>query len=141
VLVEVLGDLNWIAVAVAAIVYFALGGVWFMPPVFGDRWMRAIDWDGTTEDSPGPAMYIGPLITCVIATIVLALLVHATGATTFAEGLELGLLTGIGLAGTVLFVTGYFDPKKPHPMTWFGIMLGYHGLGFVIAAVILSIWR
>ena len=32
---DALGDLNWLAVIVAAIAYFALGAIWFAPPVFG----------------------------------------------------------------------------------------------------------
>lgn len=32
---DVLGDLNWLAVVVAAIAYFALGALWYAPPVFG----------------------------------------------------------------------------------------------------------
>lgn len=52
----------------------------------------------------------------------------------------LGLVIGIGIAGAVLFVTGYFDPKKPKPMTWVAITGGYHLAGLLIASVVVSIW-
>lgn len=32
---DVLGDVNWLAVIVAAAAYFALGGLWYGQPVFG----------------------------------------------------------------------------------------------------------
>ena len=35
-----LGDLNWLAVLVAALVYFILGAIWYAPPIFGRAWMR-----------------------------------------------------------------------------------------------------
>ena len=31
--------INWLAVLVAAIAYFALGAIWFSRPVFGARWI------------------------------------------------------------------------------------------------------
>lgn len=52
----------------------------------------------------------------------------------------LGVVTGVGIAGAVLFVTGYFDPNKPKPMVWFAILASYHLLGLVIAAVIVTVW-
>jgi hypothetical protein len=40
------------------------------------------------------------------------LLSRATGASGIGEGVLLGLVTGVGIAGAVLFVTGYFNPKR-----------------------------
>jgi Protein of unknown function (DUF1761) len=136
----VLGELNWLAVVVAALAYFALGGLWYMPRVFGDIWARSIGWDATGEDGPGPAFYLGPFVTCALATIAVAMLARASDTDTFAEGVVLGLVTGVGVAGAVLLVTGYFDPKKPKPMAWFGVTAGYHLVGLLIAAVIVSVW-
>jgi hypothetical protein len=137
----VLADLNWLAVAVAALAYFGLGGLWFLPRVFGDIWTRSMGWDAAGDAQPGPAVYIGPLLTCLVATIAVAMLAEATGAETFGDGVVLGLVTGVGIAGAVLFVTGYFDPHKPKPMVWFGVTGAYHLVGLLIAAVIVSVWR
>jgi hypothetical protein len=136
-----LTDLNWLAVIVAALAYFALGGLWFIPRVFGDLWTRSMGWEPTEEDQPGAEVYLGPLVTCVVATIAVALLAEAVGAASVADGVVLGLVTGVGIAGSVLFVTGYFDPKKAHPMMWFGITGGYNAVGLLIAAIIVSVWR
>jgi hypothetical protein len=138
---DVLGDLNWLAVIVAAIAYYVLGAAWFARATFGKAWMRSIGWEMASSERLGPGVYIGPLITCLIATIAVGMLAAATGTDTAGQGLVLGLVAGVGVAGTVLFVTGVFDPKKPRPMTWFGITTGYHLVGLVIASVILSVWR
>jgi hypothetical protein len=67
--------------------------------------------------------------------------VAETSATdTVAEGIVLGLVAGVGISGAVLLVTGVFDPKKPEPMTWFGVTGGYHLVGLVIASVIVAAW-
>lgn len=138
---DVLGDLNWLAVIVGAIAYFALGGIWFAQATFGKIWMRAMGWNmSDDEPSPGPELYIGPFITCLVATIALAMLAKATGTDTLAEAIVLGLVTGVGIAAAVLFVVGVFDPKKPEPMTWFAVSGGYHLVGLLIASVIVSLW-
>lgn len=38
---DLLGDLNWLAVLVAALAYFAVGALWYAPPVFGKTWAAA----------------------------------------------------------------------------------------------------
>jgi hypothetical protein len=137
---RLLGDLNWLAVLVATLAYFGLGGVWFIPRVFGDVWTRSMGWEPAEDEQPGPAVYLGPLVTCLVATVTVAMLAQATGADSFGDGVVLGLAAGVGIAGAVLFVTGYFDPKKPRPMAWFGVTAGYHLVGLLLAAVIVSVW-
>jgi hypothetical protein len=137
---DVLGDLNWFAVIVAGLAYYALGAVWFTPATFGRAWQRSMGWEMSAEQRPGAAFYIGPLITCLIGAIAVGMLAEATGSNTFGEGIVLGLVAGLGIAGTVLFVTGVFDPKKPEPMTWVAIAGGYHLVGLLIAPVIVSVW-
>jgi hypothetical protein len=137
---DVLGDVNWLAIIVATLAYFALGGIWFARKVFGDIWTRSIGWDASTEESPGSAVYVGPLITCFVATLAIAMIAQAAGSDGVGDGIVLGIVAGLGIAGSVLFVTGYFDMTKQNPKTWFGVIGGYHLLGITIAAVILSVW-
>jgi hypothetical protein len=42
---DVLGDLNWLVVLVAAVAYFVLGALWYAPPVFGKVWAAAGGFD------------------------------------------------------------------------------------------------
>ena len=44
---ETFGDLNWLAVVVAAVAYFLLGGIWYAPPVMGNAWKKASGVDVT----------------------------------------------------------------------------------------------
>lgn len=138
---EVLGDVNWLATIVAALVYFALGALWYAPPVLGKAWMRAVEWSpDDDEENTSPAFYLMPLITCALTALALAMLAQATATDTFGEGLTLGLVVGIGVAAAVVFVTGVFDPKRRHLATWFGVTAGYHVVGITIAAVIVALW-
>ena len=38
---DILSDLNWLAVLVAALAYFAIGAVWYAPFLFGNAWAAA----------------------------------------------------------------------------------------------------
>lgn len=137
-----LGDLNWLAVIVAAVVYFALGAVWYTAKVLGTRWMKSIGWDPSAQDAPqmSGADYVVPFIGYVVITIAVGMLVVATGTDTFSEGIVLGLVLGVLFAGSLFYVTAKFEPTKPAPMSWFAITGSYHALGILISAVIVALW-
>lgn len=139
---DTLGELNWLAVIVAAVLYFGLGAVWYMPKVFGDRWMHSIGWDPGADGAPemSGADYAIPAIGYLVVVIGVAMLTVATGTDSVGEGIVLGLVLGVLLAASLFFVTAKFEPTKPDAMTWFAVTAGYHALGLLIASVILAIW-
>jgi uncharacterized protein DUF1761 len=137
----VLGDLNWLAVIVAAVAFFALGGLWYSNLLFGKQWTAAVGWEVPEGEKPPVTLYLVPLATCVVSTIAVAMVAAATGTDTFGEAIVLGLVAGLGLAGMALLVTGFFDPKKPKPLVWVAITSGYHLVGFLITAVIVALWQ
>jgi hypothetical protein len=138
---DVLSQLNWLAVIVAGVVYYAIGAAWFAPFLFGRAWQRSIGWD--TSQAP-PAMTATaialPLIAYVVAAIAVAMLAKATGSDDVSGAIVLGLVVAIGFAGSILAVTAAFDPMKPKPWTWFGISFGYHLVGLVVTAIIVCLW-
>ena len=135
-------DLNWLAVIVAALVWFALGAVWYMPKTFGSAWMRSIGWEPSPDEPrPGPSMYIAPLVAYLVASLALGMLTKATGTDTVSEGIVLGLVVAVGIVGSILFVTAVFDLMKPHAMLWLGITWAYHLVGAMLASVILAAWN
>ncbi len=139
---SVLGDVNWLAIIVAAVVYFGIGGLWYAPPVLGNAWMRAIGWKPAPDErTSNTTMYLAPLLTCLISSIAVAVLAEASGTNTFGEGLVLGLVVGVGIAAAVCFVTGFFDPKKPQPMVYAAITAGYHVVGLTVASAIIGAWN
>lgn len=139
---DLLGDLNWLAVLVAALAYFFLGAIWFAPPVFGKTWQRASGFRQPEGGSgPGAAAYVGPLITCLLSTIATAMIAVATGASSVSDGLVLGLVVGVGFGVAIVGTGAIFETEKPEKSTWFLINAGYHVVGLVLAAVILAVWE
>ena len=135
---DILGDLNWLAVLVATIAYFALGGIWYAEGVFGKAWQRA-GGIAVPEGTPGAKFYVIPFITCFIATVATAMIAVATGSTEISEGIILGLVVGIGYAATLTLLGSVFE-NRPEPMTWFWISALYHIVGLVIVGIIVTQW-
>jgi hypothetical protein len=137
---DTLSELNWIAVIIGTIAFFALGAVWYAPQVFGRAWQRASGIEIAEGQRPGVAFYVGPLATCFLSTVATAMLALATGTDTFGEAVVLGLVAGIGYAAAVAFVGGIFDPHKSQPQVWFAIFGGYQLVGLIIVATIVALW-
>ena len=138
---DVIGHLNWVAIVVAAIVYYAIGAAWFAPFAMGKVWQQSIGWD---PNRPAPGLtavtIVAPLIAYLFAAIATAMLAKATGTSDVVGGIILGVVVGVGYAGSILGVTAAFETTKPQPWTWFGVSYGYHLGGLVITAIIVSVW-
>jgi hypothetical protein len=137
---DTLGELNWLAVIVATVVYFALGALWYAPPVFGNTWMRSAGIVIQEGQRPGPAIYLTPLAAYFISVIATAMLAQATGSDTFAEGVVLGLVVGVGYAVVGTAVEATFG-NRPQNGAWFLITASYNLVGLLISAVIVTVWQ
>jgi hypothetical protein len=139
---DALGELNWLAIIVGALIYFALGALWYAPQFLGRRWQRSIGWDPErTQPQMSAAAYAVPLVAYLVMAVAIALLAAATSTDTLGEGIVLGLVVGIGLSLMHTMVDATFDPSKPEPWTWFAINGSYHALGVLIVAVVVSVWQ
>ncbi len=134
---ETLGDLNWLAVLVAAVAYFALGGVWYAERVFGGAYMRGIGFEAPPGWRPGPLLYVGPLAGAFVASVATALLARATGSDSLGEGLVLGVVVGVGYG---LVLAGIVALNQQRPGSVFAVFGTYHLVGLVLVSVIVSTW-
>ncbi len=129
-------DINWLAVALATIVYFLLGGLWFSPFVFGKFWEDAIGFDRPAGWKETKLYYIGPFLGCLSASVAIAILMQALDIHSITEAVILGLLAGLGFSAPVSFVNA-ITPKMSKPLLY-GLVTGtYHLLGIVIASVLI----
>lgn len=132
--------INYIAVLVASIAEFIIGGIWYMP-IFGKAWGEIHEVNKKTKDQQResqklmPAMLVVQLVLTFITTLVLAKLIVLLP---HYSVYELALLVWIGFfvptqIAAVLF--GNVDPK------WFVkksmIMAGGSLICLVVAAAIL----
>ncbi len=139
---DAFGSLNWLAIIVGAVAYFAIGAAWFSPVGFGRAWQRSIGWDPErTPPQMQATTYVIPLVAFLVMGIAIGLLTDATGTDTLGGGIVLGLVVAIGLAVMHTAVDATFDPNKPQPWLWLVINGGYHAVGLMILAILLAVWH
>lgn len=138
---DALGELNWLAVIVAAVIYFALGALWYSNVLFARPWQRSIGWDATQQPpQQNPLTYVVPGLAYLVMAVATGMIAKATESDTLADGIVLGLITGVGYALALSLVGAFFTPNSPQPMVLFAITGAYNLIGFLIMAVIISTW-
>jgi hypothetical protein len=129
------GDLNFLAVVVAAVAFFAVGAVWYSPVLFSRAWQAAA---GVNPEEPGrhpAAVFGGAFVSALVSTLVLA---HFIGRDAgLATGALAGLLAGGGLAAAPLVTTFLFENRPVRLMLIDG---GYHVVALTLAGAIIGAW-
>ncbi len=131
---------NWLAIAVAAVAYFVLGGLWYSKALFGNTWVKSTGIDMNKPDAKkGVAgvmamTFILEFVICIALAMLVYRMMLDGGVM---SGIKLGLLTGICFSALVIYIS-YLYQRKPTTLSL--IDGGYHVVGNVIAAVILCIW-
>ena len=134
---DYLADINWLAVLVAAVIYFALGAVWYSNALFGKGYRAALGVSEDAQGSPlGSALAIN-FVAWLVAAIGLALVIAATGTATLTDGLILGLVVGVGFVFTHMAVTLTYE-SRGYALLWISGL--YYVIGFAVMGAILAIW-
>lgn len=135
-ILDFFGDLNWLAVLVASIAWFAFSAVWYSIPPLSNAWQRAAKV--TPGEGPPLAMILIPtFIGYFVTTIVIALLVKGIGAVAWADGIALGVALGIGF-GVVGALVGQLYEQKGRS---YWLINGVNAIiAYSIVAVILTLW-
>jgi hypothetical protein len=130
---------NYFAVVVGAVVYWLLGALWY-GALFGKQWTALMGMTMEQAQQEGQAMapYIVALACNVVIAYVLALVCHASGATTVGKGASTGVLMWLGFVGTTTLTTYQFDHR---PLELWVINYGYALVGMMIMGGILGAWR
>lgn len=131
------GDLNWIAIVVAAVVFYAIGALWYSPVLFGNAWMslRGLTKEGMSK--PHPLLYVGSFLTALVSAIITAVAIQLAGAEGAVEGLLIGVLLGV-LAFVVVATNHIFENVK---LKLHLITIGYHVVGLIVTGLILGVWQ
>lgn len=131
-----LTGLNWLAILVATLVGFALGGIWY-GPIFGDAWLAAL---GKTADQiqPSATPFVISFFTSLVTAVVLAMFISALNISTLGGGITIGLLVGIGFIATAMASDSAFGDTG---LKLWLIQSGYRVLYSVLMGAILAVWR
>jgi hypothetical protein len=136
VLVDI-GSVNGWAVLVAAVVAYAIGAVWYAPPVFGNRWMAALGKSKEQLGDPAKLIVAQFFLTLVIASVLAAAVVRF-GAVTWIEGAAIGFVLSLGFVATSLLSDWMFCGFS---MKLYWMQIGYKVVHITVMGAILGAWR
>jgi len=133
--------LNWPAIAVAALAYFALGALWYSKVLFAKRWIAdlKIDVNDPNAKKGMGVMFGGSLVFMFVQSLAIAVIANRLeiiGAG-WMSGLKLGAVTGCCFCAAAVGVNYLYEKK---PLSLFFINAGYAIVGNIIAAVIICSW-
>ena len=133
--------INYLAVVVATVAAFALGGLWYSPLLFAKVWVNA---HGYTEEqvkamqkSAGKAYGVS-LICQLLIALAIAVLVGYVHLILCVQGLKLALLIWAGFAFPLGLMATMFTEKK---LTVFFIDTGYQLVYLLIMGAIITVWQ
>ena len=133
--------INYLAVVVAAGVYFMMGSVWYSG-LFGRAWLAELKKHNVTIHAPSTAQLRNKMIIAFvlnfITAVAVAWLVKMTESTTAMSGLMLGIVITIGFAATTIASMFNWEGRS---VKLFLIDIGYPALGIIASAILLSVWQ
>ncbi len=139
--------INWLAILVAGISAFVLGGIWYSPKLFGNAWMK--DNNLSMEDirkGNFAKIYGWAFILSLVASVNLGMFLadtppECTGIcanhTTLATGTLYGALAGVWVFCFVAII-GLFEHK---PSRLIFINGGYALAALALMGAIIGLWR
>lgn len=132
-----LSQLNHAAVAVAAIVAFSLGGLWYSPMLFARPWMQAC---GLTEEQTRAAPMARTFGLSILATWIMAynLAAFIGPKASLGFGLAAGLAAGVGWVAMSLGVIAAFEQRS---LKYWLINAGYQVVAYGVMGLILAAWK
>lgn len=132
-----MNQINWMAVLVAGISAFVVGGIWYSPGLFGNAWMKENNLDAQTIKQSSKGRTFGwAFVLALVMSANLAMFL-ADAKTDMVWGITAGFLAGVwvfcGLA-----ITAMFELR-----TWRYVFIngGYQLLALALMGAIIGVWR
>lgn len=130
-------NLNWLAVIVAAVSAFALGGLWYSPLLFANRWMKesGVKRDSPNQNSMGTVFGFAFLLS-LIASFFLALFIGKDAGAGF--GALAGFMAGFGWVFTFIGISYLFESRS---LVHYLINACYSVLALTLMGLIIGAWQ
>ncbi|MFX1321014.1 MAG: DUF1761 domain-containing protein [Promethearchaeota archaeon] len=130
-------EVNWLAVSIVALIYFAIHFFWYFPSAFGNLWLKLVGKEGEPKSKIiKETIIMIPLsfITVLVIDVVMILI----GISEIGPALLLSLLLWIGFVATIGINQSNFNDRG---MKLFLLEYIVYLIAFLIAGSILVIWK
>ncbi len=141
-------DINYWAIIVSAIAFFALGSLWYTKVLFGNAWIESMGKTmeqlekgkaNTSMTKSFGIMFLASLLMAYVTAHLVDLM-----ATVYPESgkISLGIMTGfwvwLGYIASYVLTSVAFEDR---PWKYYFINTGYWLVGTVMMGVILTVWK
>lgn len=132
-----ISQVNFLAVIVAALSSFMLGGLWYSPVLFGVAWMTE---SGVTEQAAEKSNKLKIFGLALLASLVISfnLAVFLGPESTLYTGAFYGFLAGFGWVAMAFAINDLFELRS---FRLFAINGGFHTVGFTVMGAIIGAWH
>lgn len=131
-----LQDLNYLAILVSAVAYWIIGALWYSPLLFGKVWGNIVQPSEEAKKKMGQSMilsFVGFFLICWIMALFVTHLVPAD----MVRGIKIAAAAAVGFMFLPKLVNKLYANTS---MTVLLVDAGYHLVGFVVAAILLTSW-
>ncbi len=132
-----LAAVNWLAVLVAAVSAFIVGGIWY-GPLFSTAWQSLNGLSDEDVQQHAPRTFSGAFALTLVASFGLAMVLQMHPSPGLVSGLTVATIIGLTFVATSMGINYLFARK---PMQLYLIDAGYLVLMFAVMGVILGAWR
>lgn len=136
-ILDFFSQLNWPAVVVATLAWFAFSAAWYSIPPLSKAWQRAAKVDPGAGGGQMVTLMVLTLIAYFVTAVVIALITASVGASSIGEGIALGVTLGVGFGLVAFLVNQLYESKGS---TYWLINGGNAIISFSIVAVIVAVW-
>lgn len=112
VLMDYVGELNWVAVLAATVAAFAVGAVWYSKALFAKPWMKGAGLkEKDIEQADMVKSMVSGVVTTFIGAVAFAVLFDVLALDGVLDGALLGVMVAVGFIGTNKVMHNMFELK------------------------------
>lgn len=130
-----LSKLPWLGIALAFVLYSALGAVWFTA-LFRKQYLFTLGRPADEPQSKDPIYFVGPMICNFLVILTCAILMDRLSITTYDAAFTFALLIGLGYLVTNTMNIA-INPNMPRPIAYGMITGACHLVAIVLVCMIL----
>lgn len=128
-------EINWLALAVAALINLAIGGVWYSPALLKKQRRAAAGRSGLKSGGLGYGLLF---LASLLQAFILVHFVRYAGALTALRGAEAGFWLWLGFTAIAATASGFFEGRSLMGWQRGG---GYSLVALIINGALLAAWR
>ena len=131
--------INYLAVIVAAVVHFIIGGLWY-GLIFANIFVDIVGREQLEKMAADShwSQYLIAFISSLVLVYILAHFVQYTGSNTVAGGLQTAFWLWLGFVATTQISSVIFEQRK---LGLYLLNIGYQLVACLICGLILAVWK